>query len=314
MRAAPEFSVIIPTIGRPASLRRTLVSLLATRDADCEVIVVDQSGADETRKLIEEVGIGRVRHIVQAGRGRGRAIAFGASRATGDYLAITDDDVLVQPDWLSAAKAAFQRHAPCDAVVGRISPYGARPGPGYMAPQEVEWPREQALSATGLWKGFGANQVFLRKAWDAVGGMDPRLGTGGECPSSDDWDVIYRMLLLGMAVWYSPAMRIWHDGWETKDVRERKAGLYDRARMAAHIKSWAEVGGPALREMTALTLRLFVQGVNHLAHRRRGTAAACFRKCACYLSGVPLGIRLAVQGQATGDADARREDMCASSS
>jgi GT2 family glycosyltransferase len=289
----PEFSVIIPTIGRLDQLRRTLDSIRAMNGPAYEVIVVDQSGGADVKSLLAACGDERFRLLPQEGRGRGRAVGCGAAQSCGRYLAITDDDVIVGPDWLKSALRTFECRKPCHAVVGRISPYGEKPSEEYVDPQQAEWPEEQALRASGLWKGFGANQFFLRSAWDKVDGMDPRLGTGGRCGSSDDWDVLYRMLVRGMCVWYSPSVRIWHDGWETRAVRQAKARRYDRARMAAHIKSWFEVGGPALRDMAALTMRTFFEGVEHLAHRRSGTAWSCFRKFGHYMSGVPLGLQLA---------------------
>jgi GT2 family glycosyltransferase len=259
-----------------------------------EVVVADQSGGENVKRMLSAYDVARFRHVVDDGRGRGRAIVCGASRARGKYLAITDDDVIVEPNWLSAALHCFGRHSPCDAVVGRISPFREKLDDD---PQQVEWDDEQPLSATTVWYGFGANQVFRREAWDAVGGMDPRCGVGGRCPTADDSEILYRMFMQGYTLWYDPSVRIWHDGWEPKEIRAAKMRKYNVAGMAVAIKCWAEVGGPAPRELAARTLRLWAQGLHHLARRRRGTAAACFRKGWNYVSGIPMGISLAMEGR-----------------
>jgi len=291
----PDVSIVIPTIGKDERLRRTLDSIQAMTGPTFEVVVADQSGGENVKRIVSAYDGAHVRRVVDAGRGRARGIVCGASRACGKYLAITDDDVIVEPDWLSAALNSFERHKPCDAVLGRISPFSEKPRADYLRPDQTEWPDEQPLSTRTVWEGFGANQVFLRKAWDAVGGMDPRCGVGGRCPAADDSEILYRMFMLGFKLWYDPSVRIWHDGWEPEQIRLPKLRKYQAGSMSVRIKCWAEVGGPALREIAAETARLWAEGLYYLSRRRRGTAAAYFRKGWNYVSGVPLGISLAME-------------------
>ena len=290
----PQFTIIIPTIGDPDKLARTVESVLQCEGPPFEIVVVDQRRDDWILRRIRGINDRRIRHVKRDSPGRNAEMNHGAGLARGEVLVFTDDDIIVRPDWLRNAAAHLAGAEDLDGIVGRILPYGGPPGADHLAPQSVEWSEGRLLSPLGLLKGFGANTFYRRAAFARAGGYDPRMGVGGQVGGSGDWEMLYRVIMRAGRMKYCPDVVVWHDGWETRAARARKAYVYDRARMAAHIKCWFEVGGPALRDMTALTLRFFFDGVKHLAHRRRGTAWSSFVKFAHYRSGVPLGLSLAL--------------------
>ena len=270
---------------------------MAQVDVSFEVIVADQSDDFSILCARPELSDARVRVLHMDRGGKSRALNSAARVAKGRYLAVTDDDVIVEPDWLSAALHAFERHKPCDAIQGKISPLGEKPGEDYVAPLQTKWAQGQPLSGITVWEGYGGNQIFTREAWVAVDGMDPRIGPGCRCCASEDAEILYRMFMRGLKIWYDPSVRVWHDGWETADARRRKQRAYNRAEMAAHIKCWFELRGPVMKDMVAKCRRPLAQGIMHLTHRRRGSAKYEFLKLLWYLSGIPLGVRLALESK-----------------
>lgn len=94
-------SAIVPTIGRPDSLRRLLKSLCAQTSKVDEVIVADGSSNDETCKVVEEYGSQdselAVRRIAvyPPNAVRQRQAAIHASQ--GELLLLLDDDVALEP-------------------------------------------------------------------------------------------------------------------------------------------------------------------------------------------------------------------------
>ena len=274
-------------------LQRALESILRCSGVSFEVIVVDQRGDDALERGVNALADTRVVYVRRQQKGRNGAMNHGAKLARGDVIGFTDDDIIVSGHWLQAAHDAFTGPDRPDGVVGRILQYGEPPSPDHLAPQTADWLDRRLLTASGLLKGFGANTFYRREVFKHLGGYDPRMGVGGAAGGSGDWELLYRSVVSRFRILYSPDVIVWHDGWETRESRSRKARQYAKARMAAHIKCWAEVGGPALRDMTSLTVRLLFEGVNHVMHRRRGSAAACFSKCGNYIAGVPLGLRLA---------------------
>jgi GT2 family glycosyltransferase len=96
-RQAAQVSVIVPTIGRPASLRTLLETLVTQTAMPAEVLVADGSDNDETARIVSEpqwlqrgIVIRNIR-VTPPNAVRQRVAAINVSR--GDYLLFLDDDV-----------------------------------------------------------------------------------------------------------------------------------------------------------------------------------------------------------------------------
>src|SRR4051812_31641560 len=98
---SPTISAIIPTIGRPESLRNLLESLRTQTVKVSEVVVADGSSTDDTEAVIDDPEWKAkgflVRHIrVRPPNAvRQREVAIDASQ--GDFLLLLDDDVVLEP-------------------------------------------------------------------------------------------------------------------------------------------------------------------------------------------------------------------------
>src|SRR5215212_6426639 len=107
-----KVSAIVPTIGRPESLRALLESLAAqTRSVD-EVIIADASTDDATESVISAwaltgLVVTRVAvHPPNAVRQRNIAIEL----SNGEYLLFLDDDVVLEPDCVAQMLAVLEAH------------------------------------------------------------------------------------------------------------------------------------------------------------------------------------------------------------
>ena len=104
------FSVIVPTYRRPESLRvcvQALSALNYPRDG-FEVIIVDDGGTIPLQPLLEPIAGNLCMKVVwQSNAGPAAARNFGASHATGDMLAFTDDDCAPASNWLHALASKF---------------------------------------------------------------------------------------------------------------------------------------------------------------------------------------------------------------
>jgi len=118
----PLFTVIVPTHGRAASLRRCLDALARQTlpVSEWHAIVVDDGGQQDLAPIVAAVR-GRVRIDLIRQRRSGPAAArnAGAAAARGRYLAFTDDDCTPVPGWLAALACASER-APRDMLGGPI--------------------------------------------------------------------------------------------------------------------------------------------------------------------------------------------------
>ena len=89
----PLISVVIPTYRRSDLVRRAVQSVLRQTYTSFEIIVVIDGMDDGTRDCLDQLGDSRIR-VLETGRNQGPAEArnYGVRHATGDYVALLDDD------------------------------------------------------------------------------------------------------------------------------------------------------------------------------------------------------------------------------
>lgn len=219
---APRLSLVVPTIGRPASLLRLLRSLSSQRAAPPFEVVVVADGIP-----IASAGVGDargwpfdVRVIQSVGRGASAARNTGVAAAASPILVFVDDDLELLETTV-AAHAAF--HAAGAQLIGA----------GGLAPEPVEtgllgsalagwWelieerlndPRHR-FTFRDLLTGHCSMRV---STFDRVGGFDESL----RC--HEDFDFGYRALQEGLSIRRVPgADARHHDGSTLRKILTRK--------------------------------------------------------------------------------------------
>jgi GT2 family glycosyltransferase len=192
--AEPTFSIVVPTFERLDRLGRTITTLLDTRyPADrFEIIVVDDGSNPRTQAVVEAAcpDRGRIRLLDGSRRGGAAARNLGASQASGDFLVFMDDDILVQPQHLTAALEAFDLHGDC--IVGgdwtflpEVSDQLSRSPLGrYRLAVERSYRSEPPTGRWSFPRGLPTAHITVRRDhfWD-IGGFDEAL-PGAGC---EDW-------------------------------------------------------------------------------------------------------------------------------
>jgi glycosyltransferase involved in cell wall biosynthesis len=186
---APEFAVVIPTLGRP-TLNRTLNALAAAGEPrPRRVVLVDDRPHDDCAPLpvdIPEELRPLVTTVPGAAAGPAAARNTGWAAAPEPWIAFLDDDVIPGPSWtaeLAADLAAAGDHTA--GVQGRISV----PLPADRKP--TDWERNTAGLATARW--ITADMAYRRSALEAVGGFDERFPRAFR----EDSDLALRVLAAG---------------------------------------------------------------------------------------------------------------------
>lgn len=103
----PEFSVIIPTYGRPAFLSDAVGSVLQQTVQDFEIIIVDDASPEPQRLGLEDPRIRLIRRATNGGPGAARNTGIGVAK--GHYITFLDDDDLYVPERLQYAKTGLGR-------------------------------------------------------------------------------------------------------------------------------------------------------------------------------------------------------------
>jgi glycosyltransferase involved in cell wall biosynthesis len=217
--ASPLASVVICTRDRPGSLANTLESVFAQDFSDYQVLVVDQSGGDETCLLVEEMRlrVPRLRYLRLERPGLSRAYNAGIREADAPLLVFTDDDVMVPPGWLRSVTQAFAQNPEVDLLYGQV-----------LVPPELAENSDGVTPALGIPKrrildrkrgfrvfGMGANFAAKKALFERVGGFDEVLGGGGPLQSAQDFDLVYRVYKAGASTLLEPDVVAYHYGFRS---------------------------------------------------------------------------------------------------
>jgi len=224
--AMPPITVVVCTRDRVEMLKEALASILALDHPDLAVIVVDNAARTaETRDYVEGLDDPRVRLVIEPLPGLSRARNAGLAAATTEIVAFTDDDVLVDGDWLHGLADRFGRD-PAVGCVSGIVPTGEirTPAQAYFD-QRVGWassckaadyrldspPQDVPLFPfqVGIY-GTGANFAVRRSVVYDLGGFDEALGVGSPTEGGEDLDMFFRILLAGWRLAYEPSAIVWH--------------------------------------------------------------------------------------------------------
>ena len=125
-----RFTVAICTWNRAWLLPRVLERLtrLQHTQSEWEVVVVNNNSTDDTERVLDAFA-GRLplRRAFEARPGLSHARNTAVRWATGDYIVWTDDDALVDADWLAAYVRAAEQHPEAAVFGGPVRPRQRRP-------------------------------------------------------------------------------------------------------------------------------------------------------------------------------------------
>jgi HAD superfamily hydrolase (TIGR01662 family) len=267
---SPAFELVVPSAGR-ASLT-TLLRALATGEGPLpeRVLVVDDRRKPE-QMLGPGYELGAFGALVEVvpGPGRGPAAARNAGwrRASAEWVAFLDDDVVPRPDWRFALAEDLRglgaRVAGSQGQITVPLPAGRRP---------TDWERNTAGLESARWAT--ADMAYRRAALIDVGGFDERF----ERAYREDADLGLRLSARGWAI-AAGRRRVDHPARPAGPLvsLRMQAGNADDVLMAAlHGPDWRErAGAPAgrLARHRAVTVA-GVAAAAGLAAGRRGAAAA----------------------------------------
>jgi glycosyltransferase involved in cell wall biosynthesis len=218
-------SVVIATYNRVRELAACLEQL---RGQDFhpgdEVVVADNGSTDGTVALLTRVASRfpvALRVVVEARPGKSRAVAAALVHCTGDVLAFTDDDVLVDDEWIARIRETMGREA-VDLIGGRVLPRFAARVPSWLvlsgpsgfsrlASPLALLDYGDARGDLGPRAAIGANLVIRRAVFTAVGGYDPSLGKrSGTLLSGEDHQLCERVQAAGYRAVYEPSLVVRH--------------------------------------------------------------------------------------------------------
>ncbi len=210
-RDLPFFSVVVPTIcGTPARLQQTVECLVNLDYPHFEIIVVDNRPDSNRPPLPTFIGNGRVRTLWEPLRGVSAARNRGIAEATGEFIALTDDDVSVDKNWLREMGTRFVLSPQVDAISGLVLPLELRTEPqlwfeeyfgGFNQSFDGELLSLELLANDPLFPystgrfGASCNMAIRRSTLERIGDFDVCLGVGTPTHGGEDIDMSMRLVL-----------------------------------------------------------------------------------------------------------------------
>jgi O-antigen biosynthesis protein len=226
----PSMTVLIATRDREESLRRVLASVAELDYPNFDVVVVDNAPAtDAAAAVVGELegrcGPARIRYVREDRPGLARAHNRGLREVTGAWVAITDDDVVVDRHWLTAIAEAATGASGVACVTGliiaaelethaqRLIEEAGGFGRGFayrLYDTGPNRPDDPLFPVTTGRLGSGANMAFDTAVLRALGGFDPAMGAGTPARGGDDLQAFLHVLASGYTLAYQPAALISH--------------------------------------------------------------------------------------------------------
>jgi GT2 family glycosyltransferase len=156
----------------------------------------------------------RVLHETTPGQSHARNLAI--AEAKGTYIAWTDDDVLVDPGWLTALLKGFEReHA--DWVFGASQPEWPSKPPAWYSQRfrgcfaVLDYGAQPFVVGDLNHPFYGLNFAGTRAAHIKLNGFRTEFGfKGNEGGVGEDVDMFERAMRAGMRVVYTPDARVGH--------------------------------------------------------------------------------------------------------
>jgi glycosyltransferase involved in cell wall biosynthesis len=211
-------TVAIPTYNRAGLLRETLAGL-ARQDFpadDFEVLVIDNNSRDGTAAVVAAFAGARPapRHVLERQQGLDHARNRALAEARGEIILFGDDDILVEPDWITRMVEPFagEAGAGIGAVGGEVVPVFPQGRPDWIA----EWHaplafRAEAGPLRASQSPMGANLAVPRRVFQELGPFHAGLDrSAGNYFSGGDSEMIRRVRAAGLAVWFAPAAAVRH--------------------------------------------------------------------------------------------------------
>ena len=220
-----DLTLLIPTLGREI-LRRALASVVAGAAWPAQIVIVDQGRKESIAALAEETrarGL-EVLYLPSELTGKSLALNRGIARVKTRFVAITDDDCEVAPDWIMRIGERLRRHGAV-IVTGRVDAGEGDTEFSVVTSRFEEIQRRPALRFDRLSGGNMAMSLDVAR----------KVGPFSEDPvmcHAEDTEFAYRALRARVAIVYAPEVAVRHLGWRDEGQREDRYRSYARSHSA----------------------------------------------------------------------------------
>lgn len=277
LRSQPEFSLIVPTLGRNHEIGRLLDSLSVPQGATFELILVDQNPEDTLSPILEPY-LGRmdIMHIRSGLKGLSLNRNIGLEKAKGRWAAFPDDDCWYSAGLLGRVKDIFLSRPELTGIVGQWLD-GKEASPVRLC---------ELLNTKRVFAGCSSITLFFRTfAVRRAGGFDESLGVGAGTPwmSGEETDLLLKILEGGGTVYRDSALEVYHKKENPTEIDEamiRKAEAYQTGKgriLRLHHAGLFKVSALILKQTASGVLKGLLWGNRNKWSYQRGLSRGILR-------------------------------------
>jgi GT2 family glycosyltransferase len=172
------------------------------KDIECEWIICEIYG--EPAAHFDALSTAQIRVSAERGLSRQRNATY--HFLTGDAVGFPDDDCEYLEDTLRVVRRVFEANPGAGVLIGRTVDRDRRSTLTRL-PERAGW-----LNRRHVVVGVSSSAMFFRRsALIKTGAFDETLGVGsGKFESGEDIDIVLRAIGNGIAVYFSPEIRVYH--------------------------------------------------------------------------------------------------------
>ncbi len=218
-----KLSLIIATFNRSEWVIETLQSVIeqSAETATWECVVVNNNSSDDTVQRVEEfICIHKpfdIRIVTETKQGLSHARNRGIEESKGEYIAIIDDDEIINPEFIESYINFFDTHPSVASAGGKIIARYRSERPKWMS-KYTERPIANPIDLGDAERIFprymipgGGNMAIQRWALNKYGAFDPSLGRCGEkLIGGEESDLFERLRIGGEECWFVPGAVMYH--------------------------------------------------------------------------------------------------------
>jgi glucosyl-dolichyl phosphate glucuronosyltransferase len=214
----PRITVAVITYNRSRFLKETLACLVRQDfpPDQWELLVIDNNSTDDTSEVVASFMSSPPfpRRVVEARQGLDHGRNRAVSEARGDIIVLADDDILMEPDWLTLLVAPFasEKSHSIGVVGGEVIPVFPDGLPSWLegAHRPLAFRADTGPLPAGQ-APMGANFAFPKWVFTRFGLFRTELDRQGTSLfGGGDSEMIRRVRATGLEAWFVPGAKVLH--------------------------------------------------------------------------------------------------------
>jgi glycosyltransferase involved in cell wall biosynthesis len=211
----PKITILIATRNRPHQIKQCLKSILQNSFRDYQILIADQSDDEKTIEAINSFHSKKI-NMIRMQKGKSKGLNLLIKKAKTEILAFTDDDCIVDKDWLQTISQTYKNHPKLAGIFGNTYGYKPEDHLQNFCPSLFKVEKFQIHTFKNLnyyHVGLGNNMSLKKSVIEKIGHFQEWLGVGSIGKSGEESEIIFRILKNNFILATNPKMIVYHNRW-----------------------------------------------------------------------------------------------------